>query len=339
MVALECARFLADTVRADGSWPIDTNLATWVTTLSINALADGNAVEAALPESDRSALREWLLNQQGRQVHPFTHAAPGGWGWTSLPGAVPDGDDTPGVLVALRALGPASPSVSESAAAGVRWLLGLRNSDGGIPTFCRGWGKLPFDRSCPDLTAHALRAFDAWRDDVDPALRRRMDHATRGFVRYLEGGQQSDGSWLPLWFGNQTAPGQTNPTYGTAQVVRALAGIAPDRHPAVRTLAARGRQWLVSAQNADGGWGGAAGVPSSIEETALAVTALCGSDCGEAVRRGTEWLVRQTEGGTRFAPAPIGLYFARLWYSERLYPVIFTVQALGSVQTRIGKTS
>src|SRR3954471_7867933 len=31
--------FLARSVRPDGSWPIDTNLATWVTTLSINALA------------------------------------------------------------------------------------------------------------------------------------------------------------------------------------------------------------------------------------------------------------------------------------------------------------
>ena len=32
-------RFLLYSLRADGSWPIDTNLATWVTTLSINALA------------------------------------------------------------------------------------------------------------------------------------------------------------------------------------------------------------------------------------------------------------------------------------------------------------
>jgi hypothetical protein len=40
----------------------------------------------------------------------------------------------------------------------VRWLLDLQNGDGGIPTFCRGWGALPFDRSAPDLTAHALRA-------------------------------------------------------------------------------------------------------------------------------------------------------------------------------------
>jgi squalene-hopene/tetraprenyl-beta-curcumene cyclase len=28
-------------------------------------------------------------------------------------------------------------------------------------------------------------------------------------------------------------------------------------------------------------------------------------------------------------PAPIGFYFAKLWYYERLYPLIFTVAALG----------
>jgi len=39
-------RFLADSVRADGSWPIDTNLATWVTTLSVNALAHVSPISA-----------------------------------------------------------------------------------------------------------------------------------------------------------------------------------------------------------------------------------------------------------------------------------------------------
>src|SRR5262249_58268730 len=48
------------------------------------------------------------------------------------------------------------------ALAGLRWLGELQNRDGGWPTFCRGWGKLPFDRSGSDLTAHALRALRAW---------------------------------------------------------------------------------------------------------------------------------------------------------------------------------
>ena len=37
-VAQRGVEFLLKSVRADGSWPIDTNLATWVTTLAVNAL-------------------------------------------------------------------------------------------------------------------------------------------------------------------------------------------------------------------------------------------------------------------------------------------------------------
>ena len=62
-------QFLHASVRDDGSWPIDTHLATWVTTLSVNALGED------LPD-DARAIREWLLKQQYREVH-FTDAAPG----------------------------------------------------------------------------------------------------------------------------------------------------------------------------------------------------------------------------------------------------------------------
>src|SRR5262249_27102662 len=39
-VVQKAVQFLEGAVRPDGSWPIDTNLSTWVTTLSINALTD-----------------------------------------------------------------------------------------------------------------------------------------------------------------------------------------------------------------------------------------------------------------------------------------------------------
>ncbi|MEI9898243.1 MAG: hypothetical protein WDN28_31400 [Chthoniobacter sp.] len=86
----------------DGSWAIDTDLATWVTTLAIKALAHQ---PGALTPEQQLTLREWLLGQQYRQEHPYTHAAPGGWAWTDLPGGVPDADDTPGALLALLHLG------------------------------------------------------------------------------------------------------------------------------------------------------------------------------------------------------------------------------------------
>src|SRR5687768_15919406 len=97
-VVREGVKFLANSIRPDGSWPIDTNLATWVTTLSINALAAGGEDVAALlgPKC-----RDWLLSCQHTKRHPFTGADAGGWGWSDLSGAVPDADDTPGTLLAL----------------------------------------------------------------------------------------------------------------------------------------------------------------------------------------------------------------------------------------------
>ena len=340
-VVRKCACFLLETARPDGSWPIDTDLAVWVTTLAINALEGGGGsghstgswgAGPALPVRNTDTLRAWLLSLQCRAEHPFTHATPGGWGWTYRDGGVPDADDTAGALLALHHLGCHDPEGRAAAVAGVNWLLNLQNSDGGMPTFCRGWGRLPFDRSCPDITAHVLRAFDVWYNDFGHGLQRRVDEAMHAAVQYLERAQQADGSWLPLWFGNQHTAGQANPMYGTTQVVLALTRLAPDRLPPRDTLAMKGANWLLAARNDDGGWGGAAGAPSTIEETALAVAALAGIAGAEAaVRRGAAWLVQRTEGGTRFNPAPIGLYFARLWYSEQLYPVIFTVQSLERV--------
>jgi len=46
---------------------------------------------------------------------------------------------------------------------------------------------------------------------------------------------------------------------------------------------------------------------------------------------GTDWLIRRVEDGTWTQPAPIGFYFAKLWYYERLYPMVFTVAALEAV--------
>jgi squalene-hopene/tetraprenyl-beta-curcumene cyclase len=51
-----------------------------------------------------------------------------------------------------------------------------------------------------------------------------------------------------------------------------------------------------------------------------------------AISRGVCWLIEQTKEGTIEQPSPIGLYFARLWYFEELYPVIFTLSALQKVK-------
>jgi squalene-hopene/tetraprenyl-beta-curcumene cyclase len=339
--------FLTASIREDGSWPIDTNLATWATTLSINALADCGLNEPPQIRNPQSAIRnqlvEWLLSCRHRQVHPYTHAEPGGWAWSNLPGAVPDADDTAGALIALHKLssGETEVAIASAACAGVTWLLGLQNSDGGIPTFCRGWTKLPFDKSSPDITAHALGAMGAWLDTLPSALRSRTEKAMGQAVRYLQDAQRTDGSWVPLWFGNQHAPNQENPAYGTSRALTHLSRLPEPHASHIAAMRDKAVRWLLSVQNADGGWGGAGSVVSSIEETALAVDGLCAillqsaipnpkSEI-EAIRRGAEWLIRNTEHGQSTPASPIGLYFARLWYFEELYPLIFALSALGKV--------
>ena len=335
-VVARALEFLARSVRGDGSWPIDSNLATWGTTLAVGALAECG-MDEALTGSDRDRLVGWLLRQQWRAEHPYTGAAPGGWAWTDLPGGVPDADDTAGALVALAALAPDDPAVRVAACGGIGWLLDLQNRDGGMPTFCRGWGTLPFDRSATDLTAHAIRAWTAWRGRTTEALDRRTGKAIAAALRYLHRSQRADGAFVPLWFGNQAAPDEENPVFGTARVMRGLAAARRGGQERAAEPYGRAAHWLWNAQNEDGGWGAGSGVASSVEETAVAIAGLADRWPGapplpvERLRRGVEWLERATASGTQFPASPLGLYFARLWYAEELYPLVFTTAALGSV--------
>ncbi|MBN1669979.1 MAG: squalene--hopene cyclase [Kiritimatiellae bacterium] len=330
-------QFLLSHCREDGSWPIDTNVATWLSALAVRAF-DAGGPAMALPAAQRRALSAWFLAQQHTAEHPMTHAPPGGWGWTDQPGSIPDGDDTAGVLAALPKLGDMDDRTRAAGMRALNWLIGLQNADGGMPTFCRGWGKLPFDRSCPDITAHALLAIDQWMPLASGPLRKRLERAGARCVCYLQRKQASDGSWLPLWFGNQLAAGERSPVYGTARALLSLRELTLARTAPIAAMIERGGAFLVRAQNPDGGWGGALGVPSSTEETALAVSALAGADHAESVRRGTNWLLQATglaagaDGGLRFEAAPIGLYFDRLWYAQELYPAIFTFEALARVR-------
>jgi len=148
-------------------------------------------------------------------------------------------------------------------------------------------------------------------------------------LRYLADVQRPDGAWLPLWFGNQWQSEGRNAVYGTAQVLvalRGMNGLGLDTRAGVR----RATDWLVRAQNDDGGWGRAADGSSTIEETGLALAALAHHVPEDVLARGVRWLTQRT-AGSRLPPAPIGLYFSSLWYSERLYPLVFATLGLGRV--------
>ncbi|MDB6026895.1 MAG: shc 2 [Verrucomicrobiales bacterium] len=335
-VATRAANFLAKSIRRDGSWPIDSNLSTWLTTLAINGLASESA--SALGR-ETTVVAEILIKEQHTAEHPYTHAKPGGWAWTDLAGGVPDADDTAGAVLALFHLREANPKTLDAAMAGLTWLMGVQNRDGGVPTFCRGWGALPFDRSSPDITAHFIRAAQAWLPYLDPPLVKRLRRSFAKAVRYLQRTQNENGWWVPLWFGNERSQNDENPVYGTSRVLLALSGL-DETWLGLKDSVERALQWLISAQNADNGWGGSQSIASSIEETALAVEAiatalkhplvsdLLRSRCRLVLGGGTNYLVRKIESGEWTRPTPIGFYFAKLWYYERLYPIVFASAAL-----------
>ena len=331
-----CVAFLRAGQRADGSWPIDANLATWVTTLAVKALA---ASGTPLGEA-RDELRHWLLQQQHERVHALTQAAPGGFAWTDLPGGVPDADDTAGSLLALHVIDPIDEgSVHAAARRACAWLMGLQNGDGGVPTFCRGWGRLAFDRSTPDVTAHAIAALATWLPRMRASDAPRGRRFVRRALRYLARVQQPDGSWLPLWFGNPWQAGGANPVYGTAQVLAAL-GPESEWDDGTQARLDRAAEWLLRAQNGDGGWGRDAQGRSTIEETGLALAALAGRASGrpleeptdEALGRAAHWLCARIAADA-LEPVPIGLYFASLRYAERLYPIVFALTGLARLRT------
>ena len=68
-----------------------------------------------------------------------------------------------------------------------------------------------FRSSTPEITAHFLGALGSWRRHLDPCHRPVMDGARARAEVFLRTQQRGDGSWVPLWFGNEQAPGEENP--------------------------------------------------------------------------------------------------------------------------------
>ena len=94
------------------------------------------------------------------------------------------------------------------------------------------------------------------------------------------------------------------------------------------------RKWLVSSQNSDGGWGGTLGAESSVEETAVAVSALVYEDM-ESAEKGLEWIIKRFEEVNDIKPSPIGLCFDFLWYFEELFPLVHTINAINIYRSRL----
>jgi len=105
----------------------------------------------------------------------------------------------------------------------------------------------------------------------------------------------------------------------------------------------------VNHQNDDGGFGGGPSVQwenvslgnSTVEETALCAEALLTSinfptfsaDYHDAADRAVDWLQEAVKTDSISTFSPIGFYFAKLWYHEKLYPLVFSIAALARTKS------
>ena len=312
----------------------------WDTSLAAHAMleAGGDAAEA-------SAVRglDWLkprqiLDVKGDWAVARPDVRPGGWAFQYGNDHYPDLDDTAVVVMAMdRARPQLGDRFDEAIARGVEWNVGIQSKDGGYAAFDADnmyfyLNDIPFadhgallDPPSADVTARVVSMLAQVGEPLDsPRMVAALD--------WLKRDQHPEGSWWGRW--------GVNHIYGTWSVLCALnaAGIDP-ANPMMR----RAVRWLVTIQNADGGWGescdsydlarrGHEPAPSNASQTAWALLGLmaAGEVDHPAVVRGIAWLERhQSEDGLWGQEHYTGGGFPRVFYLRyHGYPKYFPLWAL-----------
>jgi squalene-hopene/tetraprenyl-beta-curcumene cyclase len=312
----------------------------WDTAINIIALA-----ESGVPP-EHAALQkaaDWLLKKEVRIRGDWTvnnpHPEASGWAFEYNNVYYPDTDDTAMVLMALRLIRPQDrQSLDELFRRAIGWQLSFQCVDGGWAAFDKNvttpWLEdMPFadhnailDPTCSDLTARTLELFGYI--DFDPS-----HPSTRRALQYLIETQEDDGSWYGRW--------GVNYIYGTWQVLRGLRAISQDM---TQDWILRGRDWLESCQNDDGGWGETCATyenpatkgmgESTASQTAWAVMGICA--CGDldrpSVQRGLRFLLgSQKPDGSWEEQQITGTGFPRVFYLKYdMYRQNFPLLALAT---------
>lgn len=312
----------------------------WDTALTLNALAVSAATEPAAGPAIARATR-WLAEREVRRRGDWSESnpalEPGGWFFEYRNGFYPDVDDTAMVLMALARTGQAMTAACRPAVErGLRWLLGMQNSDGGWAAFDRDINrevltKVPFadhnamlDPSCPDITARVLEALGQFGYGLtNPQVQKAI-----AFIRRT---QEVNGCWPGRW--------GVNYIYGTWQVLAGLEVIGLDRRD---PMVGRAVEWLKQAQQGCGGWGESCrsyddpswagkGEPTA-SQTAWALLGLIagGEGDSEAVRRGVDYLVQtQRSDGNWDEDQFTGTGFPKVFYLKyHYYRLYFPLMAL-----------
>jgi squalene-hopene/tetraprenyl-beta-curcumene cyclase len=218
----------------------------------------------------------------------------------------------------------------------LRWILAMQNPNGGWAAFDRdnmreAFTHVPFadhnamlDPTAPDLTGRVLEMLGRM------GIGSERDPVARG-LRYVLANQEPDGSWYGRW--------GVNYIYGTWQALVGLRAVQISTgHPAV----IRAARWLVSCQQACGGWGescrsyddprwkGCGEVTPSQTAWALMGLMAAGHGRSSAVERGVRYLVEtQRPDGDWDEPQFTGTGFPKVFYLKyHLYRVYFPLMAL-----------
>jgi squalene-hopene/tetraprenyl-beta-curcumene cyclase len=299
----------------------------WDTSLVAHAL-----LEADTPKARAAVSRglDWLvplqiLDVRGDWISRRPNIRPGGWAFQFANPHYPDVDDTAVVAMAMERADRENGTAlyGEAIARGREWVVGMQSSDG-------GWGafepentqyylnNIPFsdhgallDPPTVDVSGRCLSMLAQLGElpaTSEPA-KRSLDYILRD--------QERDGSWFGRW--------GMNYIYGTWTALCALnaAGL-----PLTDSRMQRAAQWLISIQNADGGWGeggesykldyrGYEAAPSTASQTSWALLGLmaAGFVGHPAIAKGIQYLTStQREHGlwdeTRFTATG----FPRVFY-------------------------
>ena len=312
----------------------------WDTAITLIALA-----ESGLPTDDPSLRRaaKWLLDKEvrirGDWVLNNSHPEASGWAFEYNNVYYPDVDDTTMVLMALRLVRPEENWGLEVAfRRALDWELSFQCRDGGWAAFDKNvttpWLEdMPFadhnailDPTCSDLTARTLELLGYI--GFNPKT-----HCVRDAIHYLIETQEADGSWYGRW--------GVNYIYGTWQVLRGLRAIGYDM---TQDWILRGRDWLESCQNDDGGWGETCATyenpamkgigKSTASQTAWAIMGICA--CGDfdrpSIQRGLRFLLSsQRPDGSWEEPEITGTGFPGVFYLKYdMYRQNFPLLALAT---------
>ena len=308
----------------------------WDTSLAAHAMLEAGD-EESVAAADKGC--EWLIDRQilevkGDWIKKAPDLRPGGWAFQYWNDYYPDVDDTAVVGMAMHRTG--DPKYKESIARAEEWILGMQSSNGGWGAFDIDNNKdylnyVPFadhgallDPPTEDVTARCLSFLAQLGHDTSHPV------VAKG-LKYLKETQEEDGSWFGRW--------GTNYIYGTWSVLCALNMLSePHDAPYIR----KSVDWLLSRQNADGGWGedGATyfedrkaeckeSTPSQTSWAVLALMAV-GEVDNPAVKRGIDYIMAaKNEAGKWEEPWFTAVGFPRIFYLRyHGYSSFFPIWAL-----------